>query len=100
METTDRRIARTVLTDGKTVSTIWTGLDMSHGFGPPLIFETIVFSEEQEPFVIPLGTSVELIRRTLECRRYSTEDEARVGHRQAVRQWEWVARHRKHTPSD
>lgn len=39
-----RRVARSTLTDGKVVSTVWLGLD--HNFsrsGPPLIFETMVF---------------------------------------------------------
>lgn len=62
-----------------TVSTVWLGLD--HQFmegGPPLIFETMVFtntawnadrSEEDHESLLDL-----------DCVRYSTEHEARVGH--------------------
>lgn len=65
------------------VSTVWLGLD--HQFmpgGPPLIFETMVFtttawnadrSEEDHEGLLDL-----------DCVRYSTEHEARVGHRDMV----------------
>lgn len=49
------------------VSTVWLGIDHGHGRAPhPILFETLVFPE---------------------CKlmwRYATEDEARVGHEQAV----------------
>jgi hypothetical protein len=58
-----KRVACDVFGDTK-VSTVWLGLD--HGFagGPPLIFETMVFSS-------PSGD---------EQWRYSTEAEALAGH--------------------
>jgi hypothetical protein len=64
----DRVIAHTPLADGGEVSTVWLGLDHSFGIGPPLIFETMVFGgpHDQEQW------------------RYSTEEQALTGHRNAV----------------
>jgi hypothetical protein len=55
---------------GYEVSTVWLGIDYSWGAGPPLIFETMVFGPEG-------GFDVD-------CQRYSTEDEARVGHEEML----------------
>lgn len=62
-------VAQETLDTGYWVSTVWLGLD--HNFlrgGPPLIFETMVFMDRGE------------CRETVDCERYSTEDEARHGH--------------------
>lgn len=54
------------------VSTVWLGLDHNFGdSGDPLIFETMVFEESE---------THEL------CWRYSTEEQARQGHRDAIRE--------------
>lgn len=61
-----RRIEFEELPDGTQVSTVWLGLE--HGVnddGKPLIFETMSF--------LPNGDSDK-------CRRYFTEEEARLGH--------------------
>lgn len=50
------------------VSTVWLGIDHSFGHGPLLIFETMVFGG-------PLDQEMD---------RYSTEEEARVGHEAMV----------------
>lgn len=55
---------------GLWVSTVWLGLDHSFGEGPPLVFETMVFSD---------GTSNDLF-----CARYSTPAEAKEGHDRVV----------------
>lgn len=55
--------------NGVTISTVWLGLD--HNFnseGPPLIFETMIFSGEYDG----------------EQRRYSTWEEAAKGHKELV----------------
>lgn len=52
------------------VSTVWLGLDHSHGHGEPLLFETMVFGE---------GDWTDQ-----DCQRYSTELEARIGHTEMV----------------
>jgi hypothetical protein len=69
-----RRVASTVLPDGKRVSTIWIGLDYAFGRGPPLIFETMVFTSEDSGY-------------DDEIERYSTEKEALEGHKHFVEKW-------------
>lgn len=57
---------------GKRISTIWLGID--HQWcenGPPLLLETMVFNENEE---------------SIYCERYSTWDQAELGHKVAV-QW-------------
>jgi hypothetical protein len=51
------------------VSTVWLGIDMGFNYGPPLIFETMVFEH---------GAADEL------CHRYATEDDALAGHAEIV----------------
>ncbi len=67
METADRVVAQTTIGD-VLVSTVFLGLDHSFGFGPPLFFETLVMGGEHDD----------------EMRRYSTWDEAEVGHSEMV----------------
>lgn len=76
----NRQIADTMV-EGRRVSTIFLGLD--HGFsrsGPPILFETMVFSETVE--------TNELLEReyheTLNMRRYATYAEAMKGHEELV----------------
>lgn len=52
------------------VSTVWLGLDHGHGSAEPVLFETMVFGE---------GDWADQ-----DCRRYSTELEARIGHTEMV----------------
>lgn len=65
------------------VSTVWLGLDYRFvGDGPPIIFETMVFTntawnaDPGDPDPEPLFD--------IECMRWSTEDEARRGHQELV----------------
>jgi hypothetical protein len=67
------RVEETSLPDGKLVSTVWTGLNHQYGDGPPLIFETMVFTQKDQP------------RTDIDSLRYSTEEEARAGHAEMVR---------------
>jgi hypothetical protein len=69
----DRRLAETVLLDGKVVSTVWLGLDHAR-HGAPLIFETMVFPS-QEDFT------------DLDVARYTTRAEAMAGHEDMVEKW-------------
>jgi len=64
----DRHVGFTNLGRNGHVSTVWLGLNHAFGEGPPLIFETMIFGG-------PLDEYQE---------RYSTEEEARVGHEFAV----------------
>lgn len=65
LATGPRHLAKTDLGRRGAVSTVWLGLDHSFGFGPPLIFETMVFGG-------PLDEEME---------RYSSRESAMVGHR-------------------
>jgi hypothetical protein len=69
-----RRVASTVLSNGKWVSTVWIGLNFQSGRGPPLIFETMVYPSRDN-------------FNDLACERYSTEEEALKGHKRLVEKW-------------
>ena len=71
-----RRVASTVLPDGKWVSTLWVGLNYLPGRGPPLIFETMVFPSTDSSSGDDLA-----------CERYSTEKQALEGHKRLVDEW-------------
>lgn len=51
------------------VSTVFLGIDHQFGDGPPLLFETMVFGGKHDDY----------------CERYSTWDEAAVGHARICR---------------
>jgi hypothetical protein len=55
------------------VSTVFLGLDHNHGEGPPLVFETMVFKGDDFSELAGL--------------RYSTWDEAVLGHWDMVEEW-------------
>jgi hypothetical protein len=43
-----RRVARTLLPDGREVSTVFLGLDHGFGFGDrPMLFETMIFKDDR-----------------------------------------------------
>ena len=67
METANRRVARETF-GYSDVSTIFLGIDLHHGDGPPLLFETLVFGGDLSD----------------EMDRYSTWDEAVLGHKAMV----------------
>ncbi len=74
----EKKIVRQeTLPNGLFVSTVWLGIDHGFGRGPPIIFETIVFRGENE-------------LKVLDQRRYSTEDEAIVGHEYMVTTWKFL----------
>lgn len=52
------------------ISTVWLGMDHSYGYGPRLIFETMIFCDDEN-----LDTA---------CWRYSTLKQAAIGHRRVV----------------
>jgi len=55
------------------VSTVWLGIDHNYlDKGPPLIYETMVFFKSWTD---------------LDCERYSTREEAKVGHEIMVKKW-------------
>ena len=68
-ESLEYRVVQLDEFDDVRVSTVWLGIDHSHGEGPPLIFETMIFGGPHDGYQA----------------RYSTEAEARAGHAVAVR---------------
>lgn len=69
-------VRQTELPNGFFVSTVWLGLDHNfYGRGPPLIFETMVFTSKA-----PMSES-------LDQERYPSELEAREGHDEMVEKW-------------
>jgi len=55
---------------GKHISTVWVGMNMAFRNGPPIIFETMVFSEDADDGFM---------------QRYATEEEALLGHLEVLR---------------
>ena len=70
-----KRVANTTLPNGRNVSTVWLGADHQFGGGPPLIFETMVFSSKDDD---PADNDMD---------RYSTEEQAVEGHKRMVEKW-------------
>ena len=56
------------------VSTVDLGIDYSFGIGEPLYYETMVFAKEDD----------EINFMDLYCKRYTTEEQARKGHKEIV----------------
>lgn len=73
-ENADRIVKQEELENGKYISTVFLGLDHNFGSGPPLLFETMVFSEDEGD--------------ELDCQRYPTWDEAVKGHEEMVSKWQ------------
>lgn len=71
------RIARDDLENAFEVSTVWLGRDHQRGDGPPLIFESMVFTQDRDR----CGS------HAFDTRRYTTEEEARAGHTELCRRW-------------
>jgi hypothetical protein len=63
-----RRIALTQIAEGISVSTVFLALDHSFGCGPPVLWETMIFGGEHDG----------------EQWRYTSKDEALIGHDFAV----------------
>lgn len=66
------------------VSTVWLGLDHSHGDGPPLIFETMVFADEPDPERYQGAFNPDPAWMDMLCRRYTNELDAQLGHEETV----------------
>lgn len=72
-EKEDRRVKQQTLKNGFFVSTVFLGIDYNYtSIGKPLIFETMVFYGDKS---------------YLDCKHYSTEEEAIEGHKKMVQRW-------------
>ena len=67
----------------KYVSTVFLGLDHNHWDGPPLLFETMAFQHEGR--MMDFGSGPEPVPETLGQERYSSWDDAEIGHQAMVR---------------
>lgn len=80
-----RRIGHDKLENGLEISTVWLGLDHSFGgSGRPLIFETMVFVPQHREVGF-LGRKLIFDREEFNMQRYSTLEEARLGHKMMVK---------------
>ena len=70
----EKFVAKTELDSGRVVSTVWLGLNHNFGDGPPMIFETMVFPQQNN-----WGEE--------DMERYSTLEEAKEGHERMVDKW-------------
>jgi hypothetical protein len=74
----------------KWVSTVFLGLDHGldhqHRKGPPLLFETMAFQHEGQTMSF-CGGPPEPVPETLCQERYSSWDDAEIGHKAAVRKY-------------
>jgi hypothetical protein len=71
----------------KYVSTVFLGLDHRHmGGGPPLVFESMAFIEEGKWFEGAYGERI-YYPTSLDCERYSSWEDAEIGHRAMVRKY-------------
>lgn len=61
--------------NGYVVSTVDLGIDHSFGIGEPLYYETMIIKKN--------GEKIDFM--DLYCKRYSTEEQARIGHEEAVK---------------
>lgn len=77
-----KRVGSTLVHNRFRVSTVWLGLDHSHGFSVlPLIFETCVFDLHDM-----IVTSVMSMPTSTVVARYPTFDAAQRGHRRIVKE--------------
>lgn len=77
-----RRVAWTLIGEGIEISTVWLGIDHNFFDGPPLIFETMVFVQLDEPREL-LGGAI-TTREGTETYRWPTEAAALAGHDRIV----------------
>jgi len=68
------RVKQETLPNGRWVSTVFLGIDHGFGDGPPVLFETMVFPNEDD-------------FSELDCERYCTWAEAEEGHKALVEKW-------------
>lgn len=82
-----KRVAFDKLDNGLDISTVWLGLDHQYGSGPPIIFETMIFVPAYSEFWIGDRKRVNTREEFGEMARYSTEEEARIGHKKFVEKY-------------
>jgi hypothetical protein len=81
----ERIVARTG-NDTKWVSTVFLGIDHRYWNGPPLVFESMAFVDEGKT-IDDLHGGRTWVPTSLDCERYSSWDDAEIGHKAMVRKW-------------
>jgi hypothetical protein len=72
----------------KWVSTVFLGLDHNYCFsGPPILFETMAFRHEGRMMEDYFSGEMRPVAETLCQERYSSWDDAEIGHKAAVRKY-------------
>ena len=70
----------------KYVSTVFITIDHRFfGGGPPLVFESMAFQHEGR--MMDFGNGPEPVPESLDCVRYSSWDDAEIGHKAMVRKY-------------
>lgn len=80
-ENQNNRIVRRTSVGNYAINTVWLGLDHNYDGGKPLIFETMVFRTTE------FGSTNIGDYSEIDMDRYSTEEEAIVGHYNMVEKW-------------
>jgi hypothetical protein len=84
----------------KWVSTVFLGLDCGYWHGPPLLFETMAFVHQGRTMKNLFGQGEHPVPETLCQERYSSWDDAEIGHKAAVRKYLVNAKTRVKTEAD
>jgi len=85
-EASDKRVVAWTGNATKYVSTVFLGLDHRYlGGGPPLVFETMAFCHEGR--TTNFFGRVQPVPETLDQQRYSSWDDAEIGHKAMVRRY-------------
>ena len=87
-ESREKRIVAWTGNKTKYVSTVFIALDHGlFGDGPPLVFESMAFQHEGRMIDFGFGNGPEPVAETLDQQRYSSWDDAEIGHKAMVRKY-------------
>lgn len=88
IEDRERVIVARTGNDTKWVSTVFLGLDHNMWWGgPPMVFESMAFQDEGRTIEVWGGGGRMHVPETLDCVRYSSWEDAEIGHQALVRKW-------------
>jgi hypothetical protein len=86
-ENHDNTVIKQYERDGYLVSTVFLGIDHNwSGKGPPILFETMVFDDHRWEKPGDAGNCVCDMGEEMSCERYSTKDDALIGHERHVKE--------------
>jgi hypothetical protein len=86
-ESFDNRVIKQYERDGYLVSTVFLGIDHNwSGKGPPILFETMIFDDQRWGKPGDAGNRCADLGEEMACERYSTKDDALIGHERHVKE--------------